>query len=76
MLGGGHLLLEGGMGGVRVEKVEVEELMALVGGFLVVVEFQELRKSHCSKALVLREVQVEGLHLDLRYYPLIEASQV
>jgi hypothetical protein len=54
------------MGGVRVEKVE--ELMALAGGFLVVVEVQELRKSHCSKELVPREVQVEGLHLDLRYY--------
>jgi hypothetical protein len=61
------------MGGVRVEKVE--ELMALAGGFLVVVEVQELRKSHCSKELVPREVQVEGLHLDLRYYPQVEASK-
>jgi hypothetical protein len=44
------------MGGVRVEKVE--ELMALVGGFLVVVEAQELRKSRCSSEPVLGEVQV------------------
>jgi len=44
------------MEGVRVERVE--ELMVLMGGFLVVVEARELRKSRCSSEPVLCEVQV------------------
>jgi hypothetical protein len=36
----------------------VEELMVLVGGFLIVVEAQELRKSRCSSEPVLGEGQV------------------
>ena len=33
----------------------VEESMVLVGGFLIVVEAQELRKSRCSSEPVLGE---------------------